>query len=188
MATKIQLRGDTAANWTSVNPTLASREAAVETDTKLLKIGDGVNTWANLSYFPASLVGTLVAGLEETVTINAGGASGTLNYDLLTQSVYYYTGNASANMTVNFRGSSSKTLNSQLSTGQSITAVLLVTNGATAYYPSTIQVDGVAQTVKWQGGTAPTAGSASAIDAYTFVMVKTAASTYTVLGSVAKFA
>lgn len=50
MADRIQLRGDTAANWTSVNPVLAHRELAIETDTLKTKIGDGVTAWNSLSY------------------------------------------------------------------------------------------------------------------------------------------
>ncbi len=50
MSTIIQLRGDTAANWTSVNPVLAERELAIETDTNLYKIGDGTSEWNDLPY------------------------------------------------------------------------------------------------------------------------------------------
>lgn len=50
MATLIQLRGDTSANWTSANPVLAERELAIETDTDLYKIGDGVTSWNSLPY------------------------------------------------------------------------------------------------------------------------------------------
>jgi hypothetical protein len=50
MAVIIQMRGDTAANWTSENPVLAEREMAVETDTDLFKIGDGVTEWEDLPY------------------------------------------------------------------------------------------------------------------------------------------
>lgn len=46
----IQLRGDTAANWTSVNPILAEREFAFETDTMRYKIGDGITPWNSLNY------------------------------------------------------------------------------------------------------------------------------------------
>lgn len=50
MAVTIQLRGDTAANWILNNPILAERELAVETDTWLYKIGDGITTWNDLPY------------------------------------------------------------------------------------------------------------------------------------------
>ena len=45
MAVIIQLRRDTAANWTSNNPTLAAGELAIETDTDFYKIGDGSTAW-----------------------------------------------------------------------------------------------------------------------------------------------
>ena len=50
---RIQLRRDTAANWTSVNPILASGEQGYETDTGLMKVGDGLKAWADLDYFGA---------------------------------------------------------------------------------------------------------------------------------------
>jgi hypothetical protein len=79
-------------------------------------------------------------------------------------------------------------LNTLLATGESISASFLVTNGATAYYNSAVNVDGSAVTPKWQGGTAPTAGNASSIDVYTYVIVKTASATFTVFASITKFA
>jgi hypothetical protein len=50
MAVKIKLRRDTAANWTSTNPTLAAGEAGVETDTLKIKVGNGTSTWTALGY------------------------------------------------------------------------------------------------------------------------------------------
>ena len=51
MADKIQLRRDTAANWTSNNPTLSQGEQGFETDTSKMKIGDGSTAWTGLDYF-----------------------------------------------------------------------------------------------------------------------------------------
>lgn len=50
MADIIQLRRDTAANWTSANPTLAQGELGAETDTSKIKIGDGSTVWNSLGY------------------------------------------------------------------------------------------------------------------------------------------
>lgn len=52
--TVIQTRRDTAANWTSVNPTLASGEIGFETDTAKFKIGNGSTAWSSLAYQNAS--------------------------------------------------------------------------------------------------------------------------------------
>jgi len=49
--TRIQLRGDTAANWTSANPVLAEREMGLETDTNKFKVGDGSLAWSALGYY-----------------------------------------------------------------------------------------------------------------------------------------
>ena len=124
----------------------------------------------------------------EPATISATAATGTIAYDALTQSVLYYTSNASANWTVNFRGSSGTSLNTLMTTGQVITVAFLVTQGATAYYNSAVQVDGSSVTPKWQGGTAPAAGNASSIDVYTYTIVKTGSAAFTVFASQTKFA
>jgi hypothetical protein len=126
--------------------------------------------------------------VSETVTISATAATGTINYDVSTQSVLYYTTNASANWTTNFRGSSGTSLNSLMSTGQSITVAFLVTQGGTAYYNNAFQVDGASVTPKWQGGTAPSAGNASSIDIYSFTIVKTGNAAFTIFASQTKFA
>ena len=55
----IQVRRDTAANWTSVNPILAAGEAGLETDTLKLKYGDGSTAWNSLAYLPAGNASTL---------------------------------------------------------------------------------------------------------------------------------
>jgi hypothetical protein len=75
-----------------------------------------------------------------------------------------------------------------MATNDSISCTLMVTNSGTAYYPTAYTIDGTSVTPKWQGGTAPTSGNASSIDAYTFVIIKTASATYTVLASQTKFA
>jgi hypothetical protein len=124
----------------------------------------------------------------EDITVSATAATGTINYDVTTQSVLYYTSNASANWTVNFRGSSGTSLNTLMATGESITVTFLVTQGSTAYYNSAVQIDGSSVTPKYQGGTAWTAGNASSIDAYTYTIVKTGSATFTVFASQTKFA
>ena len=128
------------------------------------------------------------SNIIETATVSATAATGTIPYDVTTQSVLYYTTNASGNFTVNFRGSSGTSLDTLMATGESMSVTFLVTNGATAYYNSAVQVDGSAVTPKWQGGTAPTSGNASSIDSYTYVLIKTGTATFTVLAAQTKFA
>lgn len=136
----------------------------------------------------SSVLASVLANAGETATVSATAATGTINYDVTTQSVVYYTSNASANWTVNFRGSSGTSLNTLMSTGQSVTVAFLVTQGATAYYNSAITIDGSSVTPKYQGGTAYTSGNASSIDAYVYTIIKTGSATFTVLASQTKFA
>ena len=142
---------------------------------------------ASSTYAPLAtptLTSPIIISPEERTTVSATAATGTINYDAVTQGVLYYTTNASANWTLNVRGSSGATLSSILAVGDAITVSFLVTNGSTAYYQTAFQIDGSAVTPKYSGGTAPTAGNASAIDAYSFTIIKTAATpTYTVLGA-----
>jgi len=128
------------------------------------------------------------SNILETATISATAATGTVNYDVTTQSVLYYTTNASGNFTVNFRGSSGTTLNTIMATGESLSATFLVTNGSTAYYNSAVTIDGNSVTPKWQGGSAPTSGNASSVDSYTYVIIKTGSAAFTVLAAQTKFA
>lgn len=135
-----------------------------------------------------SVAATKLANAKEVATISATAATGTINYDITTQSVLYYTSNASANWTVNFRGSSGTSLNTLMSTGESMTVAFLVTQGSTAYYNSAVQVDGSSVTPKYQGGTAWSAGNASSIDAYVYTIVKTGSAAFTVFASQTRFA
>lgn len=150
----------------------------------------GANTFTNKQTFSgsSSVAAIVLNDAAEVATVSATAATGTINYDITTQSVLYYTSNASANWTVNFRGSSGTSLNTLMSTGQSMTVAFLVTQGATAYYNSSVQIDGTTSgvTTRWIGG-APTAGNASGIDSYRYLIIKTGSATFTVLASVIQF-
>jgi len=135
-----------------------------------------------------SVAAVKLANAKEICTVSATAATGTINYDVTTQSVLYYTSNASGNWTLNVRGSSGTSLDTLMSTGESITIAFLVTNGATPYYQTALNIDGSAVTPKYQGGTAFTAGNASSIDAYTVTIVKTGSATFTAFESQTKFA
>jgi len=135
----------------------------------------------------SSVISSKFTNALETITVSATAATGTINYDVTTQSVIYYTSNASANWTVNFRASSGTTLNTAMATGESITVVFLVTQGSTAYYNNAVTVDGSSITPKWQNGSAPTSGNASSIDAYSYTIVKTGSAAFTVFASQVQF-
>jgi len=131
--------------------------------------------------------GGKIQQVAEKTTIAATAATGTVNFDAITQSVLYYTSNASGNWTLNIRGDGSNTLNNIMDTGESITIAHLVTM-STAYYNSAVQVDGSSVTPEWQGGAAPSAGNASSVDVYTYTVIKTGDATFKVFASQTQFA
>lgn len=150
---------------------------------------NAANTFTALQTFSGStsVLAMVMANAGEVATVSATAATGTINYDVTTQSVLYYTTSASANWTVNFRGSSGTSLNTLMAVGQSVTVAFLVTQGATAYYNNVVNIDGTAVTPKYQGGTAWAAGNASGIDSYVYTIIKTASATFTVLASQTQF-
>jgi len=155
-----------------------------------IPVTSAANTFTGTQTFSGSTSATAIIlnDAAEVATVSATAATGTIAYDITTQSVLYYTSNASANWTVNFRASSGTSLDTLMSTGQSMTVAFLVTNGATAYYNNVVQVDGTTSgvTTRWLGG-APTAGNASGIDSYRYLIIKTGSATFTVLASNTQF-
>jgi hypothetical protein len=137
-----------------------------------------------------NILAAVFTNAAEVVTVATLAATGTVNYDITSQSVLYYTDVSTANFIPNFRGSSGNTLTSILATGQAVSAVWAVTMGTTAFYSTAVQVDGstAGVTLKWQGGAAPTAGNASSVDAYNYTIIKTASESFTVLAAQTQFA
>ena len=74
MSATIQLRRDTAANWTAVNPVLHPGELGLESDTSKLKVGDGTTAWTSLAYFAGGGGGAVssVFGRTGAVVAQAG--------------------------------------------------------------------------------------------------------------------
>jgi len=165
------------------------------TDAKIATLAASKLTGALPAISGSSLTG--VASLDgyspfvnatEKVTVAATAATGTINYDTNTQSVVYYTTAASGDWTVNFRASSGATLNSVLSTGETLTLVHLVTLTGSEFRNTVVQVDGSAITPEWQGGTAPTEGNINSIDSYTYTIIKTGDAAFTILAALTQFA
>jgi len=114
-------------------------------------------------------------------------ATGSINIDATSAQVVYHS-SASANFSFNFRGNNTTTLESLLQTGQAITLAIVVNNSATPYYCTSVKIDGSTVTPKWAGGSAPSSGSASACDIYTFNILKlTSSPTYLVLATVGAY-
>jgi hypothetical protein len=142
--------GDTNLNWDNVKKELKL--------TSFLNIAEAIEQ--------GSIITTAATGLQ-TININSG-------------ALYVYTSAATGNFNFNFTGSGSgtsvNTFANLLPVGGSISVNILVLQGSTAFYNNTTnQVDGVAVTTRWQGPVAPSFGSPNGYDAYSFTIIKTAA-------------
>lgn len=181
IATSIATKADLASPTFTGTP--AAPTATVGTNTTQIATTAFVTT-----AIPLGINEAVITNAREVTTVSATSATGTIAIYPNTQSVLYYTSNASANWTVNLTYSASVTLNTFMSTGQSLTVAFLVSQGSTAYYNSTVQVDGTTSgvTTKWLGG-APTQGNPSGIDVYTYTVIKTASATFTVLASATQY-
>ena len=145
------------------------------------------NTWTATQTFngSTSTFATVLLNSAETTNIVGSAPSSTTSFYIQSGSVQLYTTNAANNWTLNVAFSSGTTLNAAMSTGQSVTIAMLATQGSTAYYPTSLTIDGTTTgvTVYWQGGNAPTTGFPSGIDVYSYTIIKTASATYTVLAT-----
>ena len=122
-------------------------------------------------------------GLAEKFS-NVGGTLGSnTNRSLSNGNVILFTGNESGNKTINFTG-----VHSTLSNGETVSFTAIITPNNSGVI-NVVQVDGQAITVKWSGGSAPSAGS-SGQDIYQFQILKTGTGTsdYTVYGAAANYA
>lgn len=128
-----------------------------------------------------------LAYLLEKVTVTAGAPSGNLNIDMSTQSVMYWTGNATGNVSANIRGTATQPLNSLLAVGQSVTAVIFLPNGPSNFLVTNVYIDNTTVAAAYQGNAAPALGNSNSIDIYSFTILKTADATYKVFASQTQF-
>jgi hypothetical protein len=157
-----------------------------------LPVTNVTNTFTGTQTFTgtSTTLAAILTNAAETTTVSATAATGTIAYYTASQSVLYYTSNATANWTLNITHSEGTTLNTAMSVGQTITVTHMVPQGATAFYNNVVQIDGTTTgvTTKWQNGVSPTSGNTQAIDVYTYAIIKTGAATFTILAAIAKFA
>lgn len=169
--------------------------SAIQTQLNAKAASSTVTTHTGASTGVHGVTGAVV-GTTDTQTLSAKSLTGPMETVQIvgalggTNAIYaknygfaYSNTAATGNITLNISGDGSTTFNNWLATNGSYTLSLLVTMGTTPYIVSALQIDGTGQTIKWSGGTAPAAGNASSIDAYSFTIIKTASATFTVLGA-----
>ena len=150
---------------------------------------DKTMTWSNTTKAFTFNQGLDIKQIIETVTANATAINANTTIDVLDGAVSFYTANVATNWTLNVRANSTTRLDAVMGTNDSMTIAYLATQlGSNTFYQSAMQIDGASVTPKFQGGTAPSAGNATSIDLYAFTIIKTAANTYTVLGSQTQYA
>ena len=128
-------------------------------------------------------VGSVIEVAESSNTV-----AGTLVFYMNDYQLLRLTQDQTADRTLYITGDSGTQLSSSMATNEVRTLAVAWKNGSTPYYINTVQIDGSTQTVKYDGGTAPSAGNASSIDFYTFSIIKTGSSSYEVYGTFTKFA
>jgi hypothetical protein len=123
----------------------------------------------------------------ESANIVAAAPASTQTIYVANGAVVLFTSNSASNWTANVTFSTTTSLNTAMSVGDSVTVAMLTSQGGTAYYPTALNIDGSAVSPKWQGGSSPSSGNINGIDAYIYSIIKTASATYTVLASQTQF-
>ena len=127
--------------------------------------------------------------LQEKSEVPASALTGTVNFDIVDDGmVHWHYTNASGTWVVNLRGDASTTFNSIMDIGKTAVFTLYSASNNTSYYMTDFQIDGVSMTERWNGGSAPTAGTGSGTDVYTFNIFKTGDAAYTVYANFSNFA
>jgi hypothetical protein len=159
--------------------------AANTADQKAVSAGSYANSAYTAANASVSLTGTqtltnktltapiITSPVEKYDAFYAEAPGSTLNQYLSTSTIDYYTGNATTNFTWNVAWSAGTSLGSYMSAGQSLSLVLLITNGSTAYYPTSFTIDGASVTPKYPNGATITSGTANGIDLYNMTIIKT---------------
>jgi len=127
--------------------------------------------------------GDFQGNLRESVNVTAGKLSDNLTINLDNGMLHLFTTTETATAVPNIM--STVGINTELGVGDAI-AVTLITTAAAAAYCTGIQVDGVAVTENWIGGSAPSDGGSSGVDIHSFNIIKTASATFTVIGNQSK--
>jgi len=174
--------GSATASTTDI--TSAARSILDDASTGAIRTTLGVGTTDEVTF-----AGIKTTSVIEPLTISATAATGTIALDAVNGTTYYTT-NSTANFVVNLRWNSSTSMATKLAVGEMTTTSFMVTNGASAFYPTSVQVDGTTSgvTTRWQGGSAPSSGNANSVDMYTFTVVETSAGVFSVFAAQTRFA
>ena len=161
-----------------------------------INVGSGITLSSDGNAFHTGIVtATSVAAsgvdltglLKEDIKITNGKLSDNTNIDLENGMVHYFLTTESTTSTPNIRFSSSETLNSKMSYGESI-SVTIITTAAAAAYSAQLSIDGTTGfgLTHWVGGDAPSDGGSSGVDIYAYTIIKIGDATFKVIGNQSK--
>lgn len=136
----------------------------------------------------ASNLSISLLNVLERANIYSTAVGGNVNIDVLNNTVYFFSSNTTANVTFNFRGNGTVTLQNTISIGQSISSAILLKQSANTF-KANVYVDGSLVAPLWASNSAPAyiAGTNESTDLYVFNIIRTGTSTYTILASNTKF-
>ena len=133
--------------------------------------------------------GTFGGGVLQENYDNHGALTGTHNHDAHTHGMILRSStNASASFVINLRGEASTTFGSLFPFPKATTMTIYSPSNNASYYMTAFQIDGSAQTIKWSGGSAPSAGTGSGVDVYSMTILALGSNTYEVYGNFSNFA
>ena len=133
--------------------------------------------------------GTFGGGVLQENYDNHGALTGTHNHDANTHGMILRSStNASASFVINLRGDATTTFGSLFPYPKATTMTIYSPSNNASYYMTAFQIDGSAQTIKWSGGSAPSAGTGSGVDVYSMTILALGSNTYEVYGNFSNFA
>ena len=172
----------------TIGGTLTKEDVTNIDSVGLITARDGLQVLAGVTSMTGGVRYNGGGSLREKVKVTAGKLSDNLNIDLADGMVHLFTTAETAASTPNIRVNASTSLNSELGVGEQV-SVTVITTASAAGFSANWTIDGAAVTEVWNGGAAPTAGTAGGKDFYTLNIIKTSATPdYTVLANVSNFA
>jgi len=182
----IAIGRDAAASSTSVSNEVTIGDANI-TKFRIPGIGCSITsqslTAKGLSIGPGVLA-------EKVNVVSGSGFNGSYGHWVLSGGMVIYGGTNPASNTwqLDMLGNGSTTFNSLMAIGETTTVTMYAASDDTAKYMTAFKIDGTTQTVKWAGGTAPSAATGSGTDVYAMTIMKTADATFAVFGNLTNFA
>jgi len=162
----------------SITGTSNQITASASTGAVTLSLPQSINTTNTPQFAGLKLTGLFTATNSLEVYTSPSISANAVTLDFTTGNIFALASNA-ANITANYT-------NVPTTTGQVIATSLIITQGATAYIPSAVNINTVSQTIKWQGGTPPT-GNINKTDIVSFTFICNGTTTPTVIGSLSTY-